>query len=127
MQLPCEQEYRECRETGETGFLEKWIQFPFLHARLYFMPELLSCARQNRKAFHLKKPATEFVICAKLVTLGAGFDDVVLFIGVVAVLSVVAVATYGFGILSDFASISAPWLAIMFVCGAEVLIPPFLP
>ena len=51
-----------------------------------------------------------------------------LFIGVVAVLSVVvvAVAIYGFGILSDFASISAPWLATMFVCGAAVLIPPLI-
>ena len=50
------------------------------------------------------------------------------FIGVVAVLSVVvvAVAIFGFGILADFASISAPWLATMFVCGAAVLIPPLI-
>ncbi|MEP3677193.1 hypothetical protein [Sulfitobacter sp.] len=58
----------------------------------------------------------------------APYPTSLLFVAVVAVLSVVvvAVAIFGFEILSDFASISAPWLATMFICGAVVLIPPLL-
>jgi len=47
------------------------------------------------------------------------------FIAVAASASVVAllVAYYGFNILSEFASICAPWLMVMFTAGGMVLIP----
>lgn len=47
------------------------------------------------------------------------FVLVVLCVGTV----VVFVATYGFGAVSDFSDICAPWLFTMFVCGALVLLP----
>ena len=50
------------------------------------------------------------------------------FILVVAIVSavVVFVAIFGFEALSEFANTCAPWLAVMFVCGAAVLIPPLV-
>ena len=47
------------------------------------------------------------------------------FIGIAASASVIAVvvAYYGFNVLSEFASICAPWLMVMFTAGGMVLIP----
>lgn len=47
------------------------------------------------------------------------------FIGVAIAVGaiVVLVAAYGFDVLSDFASICAPWLMVMFTAGGMVLIP----
>ncbi|MFB9056740.1 purine-cytosine permease family protein [Mariniflexile ostreae] len=47
------------------------------------------------------------------------FIAIVLIVGSV----VVAIAIYGFNAVSDFSGICAPWLFVMFTCGAFVLLP----
>ncbi len=54
-----------------------------------------------------------------------GYPTSLAFIGIAASASLIAVlvAYYGFNVLSEFASICAPWLMVMFTAGGMVLIP----
>ncbi len=69
--------------------------------------------------------ATAFTALAELPPQVAPYPTSIWFVVTVVAVAVVVVlvAVYGFNALSDFASICAPWLMVMFTTGGMVLVP----